>query len=200
MFFRTVLLWIAVILISSLFNSARSDPNPGATALATSDSHLSLIIYKSRHEMRLYRGDKVVKVYRIFLGSNPIGHKLQQGDNKTPEGTYHVVDKQVSEKFHRFIGIDYPNAHDAELAFRQGRIASRDKSRIKHAVLQGIRPPADTILGGHLGIHGIGTDEKFKLRLIEDMDWTNGCIAVTNAEIRELYEKLPLGTVVRIHK
>ena len=63
-----------------------------------------------------------------------------------------------------------------------------------------VRPPADTALGGHLGIHGIGNDEQFKLRLIEDMDWTNSCVAVTNKEIRELYKKVPVGTLVRIRK
>lgn len=167
---------------------------------AASDRQLSLTVYKSRREMHLYRGKEIVRIYRVFLGSSPVGHKLNRGDNRTPEGHYRIVDKKVSENFHRFIGIDYPNAHDAELAFRQGRITSTEKNRIKRAVLEGIRPPADTILGGHLGIHGIGTDENFKLGLIGDMDWTNGCIAVTNAEIRELYEQLPLGTLVRIHK
>ena len=139
-------------------------------------------------------------MFSVFLGSSPSGHKFKRGDNKTPEGHYRIVDKNVSDKFHRFIGIDYPNAHDAELAFRQGRITARQKARIKQAVYQGIRPPADTLLGGHLGIHGIGEDEEFKLKLIEDMDWTNGCIAVTNAEIRQLYQTLPIGTAVRIHK
>lgn len=167
---------------------------------AAPDDRLSLTVYKSRREMHLYRGQEIVGVYRVFLGSSPVGHKLTRGDNKTPEGHYRVVDKKASENFHRFIGIDYPNAHDAELAFRQGRITSAQKNRIKRAVLEGIRPPANTILGGHLGIHGVGTDEKFKLGLIGDMDWTNGCIAVTNAEIRELYEQLPIGTLVRIHK
>lgn len=167
---------------------------------AAPNDRLSLTVYKSRREMYLYRGNEIVKIYRVFLGSSPVGHKLERGDNRTPEGHYRVVDKKISENFHRFIGIDYPNAHDAELAFRQGRITSTQKSRIKHAVLEGVRPPANTLLGGHLGIHGIGTDEKFKLELIGDMDWTNGCIAVTNTDIRELYERIPIGTAVRIHK
>lgn len=150
--------------------------------------------------MYLYQGKQIVKVFHVFLGSSPLGHKFRRGDNKTPEGNYHIVDKQVSENFYRFIGIDYPNAHDAELAFQQGKITAAQKTRIKRAVLAGVRPPADTLLGGHLGIHGVGNDEKFKLKLIGDMDWTNGCIAVTNKEIRELYQELPIGTLVRIRK
>jgi len=188
--------FFAVLLLIAL--SMSGVPNGGV--FATPDNRISLTIYKSRREMHLQRGKHTVRVFRVFLGSSPLGHKLRQGDNKTPEGNYRVVDKKISDKFHRFIGINYPNAHDAELAFRQGRITAWEKARIKRAVYEGVRPPAETVLGGHLGIHGIGDDERFKLKLIEDMDWTNGCIAVTNAEIRELYRQLPIGTLVRIRK
>jgi len=180
--------------------AALTDAAPAEDAYVPVDDRISLTIHKSRHEMHLYRGKDLVKIYRVFLGSSPVGHKLSRGDNKTPEGNYRVVEKKDSDKFHRFIAIDYPNAHDAELAFRQGRITARQKARIRRAIDQGNRPPADTVLGGHLGIHGIGSDEEFKLKLIEDMDWTNGCISVTNNEIHELYREVPIGALVRIRK
>jgi murein L,D-transpeptidase YafK len=190
----TALLFIS-ILMAALTGAALAED----TSLPAAD-RISLTIYKSRHEMHLYRGKDLIKIYRIFLGSSPVGHKVWRGDNKTPEGNYRVVEKRDSDKFYRFIAIDYPNAHDAELAFRQGKITARQKARIRRAIDQGTRPPADTVLGGHLGIHGIGRDEEFKLKLIEDMDWTNGCISVTNNEIHELYREVPMGAVVRIRK
>jgi len=186
---------VVLLLVAALAGSAFA----GQVNVPASD-RISLTIYKSRHEMHLLRGAETIKVYRIFLGSAPSGHKLRRGDNRTPEGNYRVVDKNVSDKFHRFIGIDYPNAHDATLAFRQGKITASQKASIRRAVDSGVRPPAQTILGGHLGIHGIGRDEQLKLRLIEDMDWTNGCIAVTNKEIRELFENVPVGAQVRIRR
>ena len=190
----------AVFLLAPLFLAVLTRAGGAQDLLSIRDNRLSLTIYKSQHTMYLYRGNEIVNVFHVFLGSSPVGHKVRRGDNKTPEGNYHVVDKKISENFYRFIGIDYPNAHDAELAFQQGKITATERARIKRAVLEGIRPPANTILGGHLGIHGVGSDEKFKLELIGNMDWTNGCIAVTNREIRMLYQELPVGTLVRIRK
>jgi murein L,D-transpeptidase YafK len=190
----------AVLFLIPLLLAVTTAIGTAGELFSTPDNRLSLTIYKSQHEMYLYRGDQVVKVFHVFLGSSPVGHKFRRGDNKTPEGNYHVVDKRVSENFYRFISIDYPNAHDAELAFRQGTITEAQKTRIQRAVFQGIPPPADTALGGQVGIHGIGSDEKFKLKLIGNMDWTDGCIAVTNGEIRLLYQELPIGTLVRIRK
>lgn len=192
---RTTALFYVPLLVAGLTGAALAKD-----ASVPADDRISLTIRKSRHEMYLYRGKHLVKTYRIFLGSSPVGHKLRRGDNKTPEGDYRVVEKKDSDKFHRFIAINYPNAHDAELAFRQGRITARQKARIRRALDQGNRPPANTVLGGHLGIHGIGRDEEFKLKLIEEMDWTNGCISVTNNEILELYLEVPIGARVRIRK
>jgi len=157
-------------------------------------------IFKARHELWLFRGDKSTKVYRVFLGSSPEGDKRERGDYKTPQGDYRVVEKKNNSKFHRFIAINYPNLKDADRAYEEGRITAAQWVEILRAAETGSKPPWDTSLGGFIGIHGIGDDEEFKLRLIEDMDWTNGCIALTNRDVDELFRLLPIGTTVRIRE
>ena len=135
----------------------------------------------------------------MFLGSEP-GHKEKRGDNKTPEGDYRVVEKKKSDKFHRFIGINYPNLKDANRAYGQGRLTADQWVEILHASSKGLKPPWNTPLGGFVGIHGIGENEKFKLRIIGKWDWTNGCVALKNRDVEELFRRVPMGTVVRIRK
>jgi len=171
------------------------ETNPEGTG-----AQISITIFKGRRELWLFRGENLLKAYRIHLGSSPQEEKRERGDNKTPEGDYQVVEKKKKSPFHRFIGINYPNLKDAERAFEQGRISADEWVEILYATHTRSKPPWDTALGGSIGIHGIGTNEKFKKRLIGDMDWTNGCIAVTNREIEELFRIVPLGTTVRIRK
>jgi murein L,D-transpeptidase YafK len=168
-----------------------------APALAQGESRrsprkeVSITILKRARQLWLYRDHQPVKVYRVFLGSSPTGDKTERGDNRTPEGDYRIVEKRQDSKFHRFITIDYPNLDDANRAYEEGRLTANAK---------GIKPPWDTPLGGFLGIHGIGDNEKFKLRLIDDWDWTNGCVALKNRDVEELFRLVPVGTAVRIRK
>jgi len=129
-----------------------------------------------------------------------MGDKTQHGDNRTPEGDYRIIEKRSDSKFHRFITIDYPNLDDANRAYEEGRVTASQWADILYASAKGIKPPWNTPLGGFLGIHGIGDNEPFKLRLIDDWDWTNGCVALKNSDVEELFHLVAVGTAVRIRK
>lgn len=119
--------------------------------------------------------DHIVKIYDIALGRCPRGPKIKDGDGRTPEGTYKIDYRVSDSRFHRALHISYPNSLD-----------------MKRARALGVDP------GGGIMIHGIrngfGRVGKFH-RLY---DWTEGCIAVTNEEIEEIWQTVPDGTVVKI--
>ncbi|UCE87850.1 MAG: L,D-transpeptidase family protein [Deltaproteobacteria bacterium] len=129
------------------------------------------------------------------LGREPLGPKVTAGDLRTPEGGYRVSGPAEPGRFHLFIPIDYPSVEDARRALAAGRISQRDYARIARAHEQGLRPPGDTPLGGDLGFHGEGS--RWKGDSV-DLDWTYGCIAVTDRDIDFLAERLEVGTPVRI--
>jgi len=127
-------------------------------------------ILKAQRKMNVYQNGKLLKTYKIALGTNPVGPKEVQGDGKTPEGKYKVDGKNPHSKFYKNLGVSYPNADD--------------KARAKKLGL----PP-----GGDIKIHGTGRGVPFI-----PGDWTLGCIAVTNEEIDELYEHTPVGAEIEI--
>lgn len=129
-----------------------------------------LIVMKKKRKLYLMHDDKVLRKYRIGLGFAPYGHKQFQGDGKTPEGSYFISYKNPNSGFHLSLKISYPNAADTAYATSQGK-----------------KP------GGDIFIHG---QENGKLR--KRGDWTAGCISVTNAQIREIYKYVPVGTPIHI--
>jgi len=189
-------LWILLVLLVAIISPAHAQDR----VRTRPREDVSVTIFKKAHQLWLYHGKTPIKVYRIFLGSSPKGDKTKRGDNRTPEGEYRIVEKRADSKFHRFITIDYPNLKDADRAYEEGQLTASQWVEILYASTKGIKPPWNTPLGGFLGIHGIGDNEKFKLRLIEDMDWTNGCVALTNRDVDELFLRLPIGAAVRIRK
>ncbi len=191
------LIWILPVLLGTVAPPSLATANENFAQQSRGEH--SITVYKERRELWLFRGDTLTKIYPVFLGSKP-GDKQKRGDNRTPEGDYRVVEKKKSDKFHRFLGIDYPNLKDANRAYGEGRLTADQWVEILHANTKGLKPPWNTPLGGFLGIHGIGEDESFKLRLIGNWDWTNGCVALRNRDVEELFRRIPLGTVVRIRK
>ncbi len=120
-------------------------------------------------------GETVVKSYKVALGKNPFGPKRQEGDNKTPEGLY-MIDKHNSKSsFHLSLHISYPSAADRERALRDG-----------------VRP------GGDIMIHGIKNGLGWIGPFHRLSDWTQGCIAVTNREIEEIYTLVSDGTPIEL--
>lgn len=151
-------------------------------------SNPRLVIKKALREMSLFDGNSLLRTYHIGLGSSPVEDKVQSGDKRTPEGDFYVCVKNANSKFYLSLGLSYPNAEDAERGLRDGLITRQERDRILRAVEAGVRPPWDTQLGGEIFIHGNGSSS----------DWTWGCVAVEDAEMRELFDAVPMGTRVRI--
>jgi hypothetical protein len=149
-----------------------------------------IVVSKSKRRLFLYADGKVVRTYKIALGANPVDDKTRQGDRATPEGDFYICVKNARSNFYLSLGLSYPNAEDAERGLRDKLITRAERDAIVRAVQNKRRPPWNTALGGEIFIHGGGTDG----------DWTWGCVALANADIKELFDALPLGTSVRIER
>jgi murein L,D-transpeptidase YafK len=123
---------------------------------------------KSERRMELLRNGKVIRTYRILLGDAPVGHKRQQGDERTPEGRYRITFRNDKSRFHLSLRVSYPDNAD------------REQARVR-----GVDP------GGDIMIHG-GTPPGYW------RDWTDGCIALTNRQIEEVWRLVPVGTPITI--
>jgi murein L,D-transpeptidase YafK len=134
-----------------------------------------IVVFKSRRIMELRRHGQVVSRYRIALGRNPKGHKLYQGDNRTPEGKYRIDMRNANSQFYKSIRISYPDNTDSDVALTVG----------VH--------PGDWIM-----IHGLKNGRTAKELGHPHRDWTNGCIALTNQEMDELWYTIDLGTPITI--
>ncbi len=134
-----------------------------------------ILIEKKERRLTLISKGKVLKTYKIALGGNPIGPKERQGDNKTPEGTYFIDSRNKDSRYHRSLHVSYPN--------------EKDKKRAKQL---GASP------GGDIMIHGIKNGFSWVGDLHTGIDWTKGCIAVTDEEIEEIDKLAPNNTIVEI--
>ncbi|NVN93009.1 MAG: L,D-transpeptidase family protein [Desulfuromonadales bacterium] len=134
-----------------------------------------ILIEKRERRLMLISKDEVLKTYKIALGGNPDGPKERQGDNKTPEGTYIIDSRNKGSQYHLSLHVSYPN----------------EKDRVR-AKKQGVSP------GGNIMIHGIKKGFSWVGDSHADVDWTKGCIAVTDEEIEEIFKLTPIGTVVEI--
>lgn len=147
-----------------------------------------ITVKKSERLLWLWDGNRLAGEYPIGLGWAPEGHKSQEGDGRTPEGSYYVCTRNGSSRYYLSLGLSYPNAEDAAAALASGRIDAATCDRIVQAIAAGGRPPWDTPLGGEIMIHGHGSNR----------DWTAGCIAVDDAIMDILWAFCPIGTEVQI--
>ncbi len=134
-----------------------------------------IMVFKSDKRMEVCSGDQLLKTYSISIGKNSKGDKEYEGDKRTPEGTYIINDKNPNSGYHKNLGISYPNESDK-----------------KEAKQNGVSP------GGEIKIHGIRDGLGFIGKFHRFMNWTAGCIALTNDEVDELYQHVPLGTPITI--
>ncbi len=148
----------------------------GAAAAAAGAVDL-VVVDKRQRLLRLMRGGQIIRTYRIALGFNPEGHKSREGDGQTPEGFYRIDGYVAESAFHRALHISYPNAWDRRRASESGYDP-----------------------GGQIMIHGLPNGISAEEVGHGQEDWTNGCIAVTNQEIRELVALVPVGTPILIRK
>ncbi|MDX2030402.1 MAG: L,D-transpeptidase family protein [Blastocatellia bacterium] len=157
-----------------------------------------ILVRKKDRRLDLFRiengREKLVKTYEIVLGGNPTGTKLRQGDSATPEGEYYISHKNAKSKFYLSLGVSYPNVADADRGLKAGLISRAEREAIAAAIRQGGKPPQNTRLGGDIFIHGGGTGRLFGLI----RDWTLGCVAMENQDIKELFDTAPVRTPVKI--
>jgi murein L,D-transpeptidase YafK len=149
-----------------------------------------IVVSKSARMLSLYSDGRVVRAYRIALGTNPVDDKVRQGDRSTPEGDFYVCVKNERSNFYLSLGLSYPNIEDAERGLRDKLITRTERDAIVRAIGNKKRPPWNTALGGEIFLHGGGTGS----------DWTWGCVALANADIKELFDAVPMGTNVRIER
>jgi murein L,D-transpeptidase YafK len=128
-----------------------------------------IVVNKGRRQMLLLRGESVLRQYRVALGREPVGHKEREGDGRTPEGRYAIDRRNPKSRYHLSLHISYPNADDT--------------ARARAA---GVDP------GGDIMIHGLKDGER------RDGDWTQGCIAVTDEEMDEIWALVAEGTAIVI--
>lgn len=147
-----------------------------------------LVVKKKERKLEIFDGDKLVKTYAMALGFSPAGDKTVEGDGKTPEGEFYVFTKNDQSKFYLSLGLSYPNAEAARRGLREKLISKDEHDAILQAVAEKKMPPQKTALGGEIYIHGGGIAA----------DWTEGCMALRNEEIKEIFEAIPVGTSVRI--
>jgi murein L,D-transpeptidase YafK len=133
-------------------------------------------VFKSRHRLVLLKDGKPLKTYRVSIGTNPIGPKREEGDHRTPEGAYVIDYHKTDSAFHQALHISYPNEED----------------RLE-AAQRGVSP------GGLIMIHGLPNGVPGFAFIHRHHDWTDGCIAVTDAEIDEIARAVPDGTPIVIH-
>ena len=147
------------------------------TAIAADQPKASkIIVYKGEYRMELLdKRANVLKTYDITLGGNPQGHKIQEGDERTPEGLYKISGRNPNSNFHLSLRVSYPNEQD-----------------IAQAKKRGVSP------GGDIMIHGVGDGFGWMGSLHRVLNWTDGCIAVTNYEIEEIWNLVRDGTPIEI--
>ncbi len=164
-------LWVrgagAALLAASLFACA--------TPQAPTQFADRVVVEKAKRSMHLVQNGRVLKSYRVALGQDPVGHKVQQGDSRTPEGVYIIDFRREQSRFNLALRVSYPNAQDRQFA-----------------AARGVDP------GGEIYIHGQPNGGVNPARLVNGRDWTDGCIAVTNPEMSEIWALVRDGTPVEI--
>lgn len=175
-----------IIFIVMILTLCSSSPLP-AFAVASMQNSLSsstvadigkidlVVVTKSTSSMALLRDGKILRRYRIALGDSPTGHKLTEGDQRTPEGRYILDYKKSDSAYYRAIHISYPN----------------DEDKLRANAL-GIQP------GGQIMIHGQNPKSDLSAEEAQQYNWTDGCIAITNPQMDELWRAIDEGTPIEI--
>lgn len=165
-----------------------SEALPPRAALRLPLKNPRIVVLKSKRRLELYSDGAVVRTYKVGLGLNPVPDKKRQGDRATPEGNFYLFTKNDKSAFYLSLGISYPNREDAERGLRDKLISQGQHDAIVKAIRRKAAPLQHTALGGDIYIHGNGASS----------DWTWGCVALENEDMRELFDAVPVGTAVTI--
>jgi murein L,D-transpeptidase YafK len=144
---------------------------------------VSVVILKETYELKVYDQDGWYATYPVVFGSKSLDDKMMEGDRKTPEGVYHIASKRPHEKWDKMMLIDFPTQADLE--------------KFKERKTRGLIPK-NARIGGGIAIHGTWPHDDMAVDLYQN--WTNGCIALKNEDVDELYDLLPVGAQVVIRK
>jgi murein L,D-transpeptidase YafK len=147
-----------------------------------------IVVKKGQRQLLLFSADKPVRTYRIGLGLSPVGDKVRAGDHRTPEGDFYIFTRNDKSAFYLSLGVSYPNVAHAERGLRDGLITRAQYDAIIRANKAKKTPPQNTHLGGTIYIHGRGAGS----------DWTWGCVALEDEDVRELFNAVTVGTPVTI--
>ena len=147
-----------------------------------------VVIKKKARVLEVYDGVDLVKSYTVVLGFTPVGDKETEGDGKTPEGEFYIFTKNAQSKFHLSLGLSYPSKDDAARGLTSGIITAPERDEIVRAIDAKKMPLQKTALGGEIYIHGGGVAS----------DWTDGCIALKNDDVEEIFNAVQVGTKVVI--
>lgn len=174
-------LWVALLVFLPGTSAVRADSadTPVATTPAVTDFGLpavdNIVVRKGARRMYLMRQGQVLREYRIALGLSPTGHKQQEGDFRTPEGKYQLIRRNPRSEYFLSLEVSYPNEADV--------------ARAKQA---GVSP------GGLIMIHGLPNTPRKTLDYYRNNDWTDGCIAVSNSDMVEIWMMTPPNTPIEI--
>ena len=164
---------VAATVTASAAGSAATTAGPAASAgYAEADR---LIVHKSKRRLELLKGGAVVAEYPIRLGLNPAGHKLREGDFRTPEGQYYLSRRNPRSEFFLSIGVSYPNDADRRRARGNGKAP-----------------------GGSIMIHGLPNVPRKPADYYAHNDWTDGCIAVSNSDMVDIWLRTKVGLPIEI--
>ena len=168
---RLLTIVVVIIAVAGIALLSRGRPSNQQTAS-------KVLVLKTEHKLLLLDdGNNVMRTYSIAIGRGGVEPKQRQGDHKSPEGLYVIDRHKKDSRFHRVLHVSYPNDIDREQARRLGVDA-----------------------GGDIMIHGIQNGLGWLGPLHRAVDWTDGCIAVTDAEIEEIYSAVPDRTLVEIRR
>ena len=172
--YRTLYIALLICCVLATFGAAQTK-SPTQAQSKSSEHADAIVILKKDHLLQLYYQGKLIRTYKVALGSGGLAPKQREGDARTPEGHYVIDLHNANSKYHKSLHISYPNADDQNRA-RKG----------------GYSP------GGAIMIHGLPDKFAYMGALHRQWDWTLGCVAVTDDEIDEIWNLVPNGTSVDI--
>jgi len=179
------MLRICLLLLYGLFAGA-----------AVASEGVWLLVDTTALRIEVKKGERTLDIINdIAIGRGGAGYKTHRGDDITPFGDYRIGWVGERSNFRRFFGLTYPNVQDARTALLKGIINEDTYERIVEANESNRIPPQNTPLGGQIGIHGLGAGD---IKIHRSMNWTHGCIAMTNNQIDHLSRYLEPGMVVKI--
>jgi len=157
---------------------------------------IRILVDTNSRVLQVLRGTRVVATFEdIAIGRYGKSYFRRKGDNKTPLGKFRIGWITSKTRYHLFLGLTFPDLEAADRALQDGRIDEAQWQAIRRASVAGKIPPQNTPLGGNIGLHGIGAGD---IEVHGQYNWTNGCVALTNAQIDRLARWARVGTPVEI--